>query len=106
MDAPLVPPPPPPEPPTLATVLRQAYVNLCRTRFPEGMVDLPTLFYEAKRERSGLTVDEFRKEIEALESKRSLDLHLPPDPRNVPEADKGIRRGNKLYYSIYWSPRP
>jgi hypothetical protein len=101
-----MPPPAPPEPPTLATALRQAYVNLCRSRFPEGMVDLPSLFHEAKRERAGLTVEEFRKEIEALESTRSLDLHLPPDPRNVPEADKGIRRGNKLYYTIYWSPRP
>ena len=100
------PPPAPPEPETLAAVLRKAYETLCRTKFPEGMVELPSLFHEAQRTRSDLTLAEFHREIEGLEGKRALDLHIRPDTHNVPEADKGIHRNNKLYYSVYWSPRP
>jgi hypothetical protein len=106
--APTPPPPPPapPQPETLTTVLRKAYETLCRSRFHEGMVELPTLYHEARRTRPDLTVAEFHREIEELEKKRALDLHLRLDARNAPEADKAIRRGNKLYYSLYWSPRP
>jgi hypothetical protein len=96
----------PPEPDLLQPVLRKAYETLCCFReFQEGMVELPRLYHEAKRARPALSVEEFQREILALESKRVADLHVRNEVRDAPEPEKAIRRNDKLYYYIYW-PRP
>jgi hypothetical protein len=88
----------------LQTVLRKAYDELKAhyREYQEGMVELPRLYHEAKRARPGLSVEEFQRELLALESKRVLDLHIRNEVRDAPEADKAIRRNDKLYYFVYW----
>jgi hypothetical protein len=99
-------PPQPPEPEPLTAVLRQAYETLCRREFPEGMAELPKLYHEARTARPDLTVEQFRQEILELESQRALDLHLAPEAAKAAEPEKAIKRNEKLYYLVYWSPRP
>jgi hypothetical protein len=102
---PEAPAPQPADAASLQTVLRKAYDELKAhyREYQEGMVELPRLYHEAKRTRPGLSVEEFQREILALESKRVLDLHIRNEVRDAPEADKAIRRNDKLYYFVYWS---
>ena len=65
-------------------------------------MELPRLFHEARRSRPGLSVEEFQRELLALEAKRVVDLHIRNEVRDAPEADKAIRRNDKLYYFVYW----
>jgi hypothetical protein len=105
-------PAPRPEPTTsrpaesqpLAAVLRKAYEELKAhyREYQEGMVELPRLYHEARRSRAGLSVEEFQRELLALEAKRVLDLHIRNEVRDAPEPDKAIRRNDKLYYFVYW----
>jgi hypothetical protein len=85
-------------------VLHRAYEELKAhyREFQEGMVDLPRLYHEARRARPDLSVEEFRREILALESHRALDLHIRNEVRDAPEPEKAIRRNDKLYYFVYW----
>jgi hypothetical protein len=98
------PAPKPAEPAPLQAVLRKAYEELKAhyREYQEGMVELPRLYHEAKRARPGLSVEEFQRELLALESRRALDLHIRNEVRDAPEADKAIRRNDKLYYFVYW----
>jgi hypothetical protein len=66
------------------------------------MVDLPRLYHEARRARPDLTVADFHRELQALEGKRVLELHIRNEVHDAPEPDKGIRRNDKLYYFVYW----
>jgi hypothetical protein len=92
-----------PKPESLAAVLRKAYETLCCFReFQEGMVELPRLYHEAKRALPALSVEEFQREVLALESARRADLHIRNEVRDAPEPEKAIRRNDKLYYYIYW----
>jgi hypothetical protein len=100
------PAPGPSEPESLRGVLRKAYETLCCFReFQEGMVELPRLYHEAKRIRPALSVEEFQREILAVESQHVADLHIRNEVRDASEPEKAIRRNDKLYYYIYW-PRP
>jgi hypothetical protein len=94
----------PPDSQSLQAVLRKAYDELKAhyREYQEGMVELPRLYHEARRVRPGLTVEEFQRELVALESRRVLDLHIRNEVRDAPEADKAIRRNDKLYYFVYW----
>jgi hypothetical protein len=96
--------PKPPDSVPLQAVLRRAYDELKAhyREYQEGMVELPRLFHEARRSRPGLSVEEFQRELLALEAKRVVDLHIRNEVRDAPEADKAIRRNDKLYYFVYW----
>lgn len=96
--------PKPPDTQSLQAVLHKAYGELKAhyREYQEGMVELPRLYHEARRTRPGLTVEEFQRELLALESKRVLDLHIRNEVRDAPEAEKAIRRNEKLYYFVYW----
>jgi hypothetical protein len=96
--------PKPPDAVPLQAVLRQAYDELKAhyREFQEGMVELPRLFHEARRSRPGLSVEDFQRELLALEAKHVVDLHIRNEVRDAPEADKAIRRNDKLYYFVYW----
>jgi hypothetical protein len=93
-----------PESVPLQAVLRRAYDELKAhfREYQEGMVELPRLFHEARRGRPGLSVEEFQRELLALEARRVVDLHIRNEVRDAPEADKAIRRNDKLYYFVYW----
>jgi hypothetical protein len=96
--------PKPPDSLSLQAVLRKVYDELKAhyREYQEGMVELPRLYHEARRTRPGLSVEEFQRELLALESKRVLELHIRNEVRDAPEADKAIRRNDKLYYFVYW----
>jgi hypothetical protein len=90
-------------PGTLAKMLRKAYDELCHfIEFKDGLVEIPRLYYEAKRSVPNLTVEALHKELDALWQARELELQICNDPRAASEPAKGINRDNKLYYYVYW----
>jgi hypothetical protein len=87
----------------LRAVLRQAYEKLCRfIEFESGLVEIPRLYYEARVLQPGLTLDAFHRELESLWSQRVLELRVLNEVRTASEPEKGIRRGDNLYYFVYW----
>jgi hypothetical protein len=90
----------------LQSQLQKAYQKLCQfVEFEDGLVEIPRLFHEARRSRPDLTIDAFHRELERLWSQRTLELKVLNEVRSASEPDKGIRRGDNLYYFVYW-PSP
>jgi hypothetical protein len=105
--------PPPSRPPAvpsapqkgdpLRAVLRQAYEKLCRfIEFESGLVEVPRLYHEARALQPTLTLDAFHRELESLASQRVLELQVLNEVRTAIEPEKAIRRGDNLYYFVYW----
>jgi hypothetical protein len=90
-------------PETLQGQLQHAYQNLCRfVEFEDGLVEIPRLYHETRRVRPDLTVEAFHKELDRLWSQRLLELKVLNEVRSAAEPDKGVRRGDSLYYFVYW----
>jgi hypothetical protein len=93
----------PTEPPPLRVALKKAYDRLCHfLEFSSGLVELPRLYHETKALVPELKVSDFHKELESLWSQRVLELKVLNEVRGAREADKGIRRGDNLYYFVLW----
>jgi len=89
---------------SLHSLLRTAYEQLCLySEFEDGLVPIPRLYHEARRTTPNLTVHAFHQELEALWSKRVLELKVLNEVRSASEPDKAIRRGDNLYYYVYWA---
>jgi hypothetical protein len=88
---------------TLQSQLQKAYQKLRQfVEFEDGLVEIPRLFHETRRSRPELTVDAFHRELDRLWSERVLELKVLNEVRSAAEPDKGIRRGDNLYYFVYW----
>jgi hypothetical protein len=93
----------PPPAQTLRDVLRAAYDKLTRfVEFQDGLVDMPRLYHEAKRERPDLTVAAMHRELNALWTARELELQILNEVHQAAEPDKGIWREDKLLYYVFW----
>ncbi len=90
-------------PPSLRTVLRNAYDQCTRyADCQDGLVDLPRLYHEAKKILPSLTVAAMHQELQAMWSERILELKILNEVRLAREPDLGIRRGDYLYYFVFW----
>jgi hypothetical protein len=99
----MAPLPPLPKDDSLRPVLRQAYEKLCRfIEFESGLVDLPRLYHEARVLQPTLSLDNFHRELDSLASQRVLELRVLNEVRTAVEPEKAIRRGDNLYYFVYW----
>jgi hypothetical protein len=95
------PPPAPAEP--LRAVLRKAYDKLCHyLEFSSGLVEMPRLYHETRTLLPELTLAAFHKELESLWSQKVIELKVLNEVRGAKETDKGLRRGDNLYYFVYW----
>jgi hypothetical protein len=89
--------------PSLRTVLRQAYDNLCQLiDFQDRLVPLPRLYHQARQALPGLSVEAFHAELQSLWDQRVLELQILNEVRTAAEPDKAIRRGDNLYYFVLW----
>lgn len=87
----------------LQAALYAAYERLCCFReFQNRLVELPRLYHETLRSFPGLSVEAFRRTLEALWESKTVELHILNEVRDAKEPDKAIRRDNKLYYFVYW----
>ena len=95
------PPPPPQE--SLAAVLRRAYRTLKQfAEFNDGLVPIPRLYHEARRTLPQLSVEALHRELQALWDRRELELKVLNEVRQATEPDKGITRGEDLFYYVFW----
>jgi hypothetical protein len=95
------PPPAPAEP--LRAVIRKAYDKLCHyLEFSSGLVEMPRLYHETRALLPELTLAAFHKELESLWSQKVIELKVLNEVRGAKETDKGFRRGDNLYYFVYW----
>jgi hypothetical protein len=91
---------------SLRSVLRDAYETLCMfIEFDSGIVEMPRLYHEARKAMPNLTVHAFHQELEGLWSQKVLELKVLNEVRSAKEPDKAIRRGDNLYYFVFW-PKP
>jgi hypothetical protein len=91
---------------SLEAVLREAYCKLRQfIEFEDGIVQIPRLYHEARRALPGLSVEVFRRELERLWDAREVELKVLNEVRTAAEPDKAVRRGDNLYYFLYW-PKP
>jgi hypothetical protein len=92
----------PKKPDSLATILKKAHDELKakHSEYRDALVDLPALYREAHRVQPDLTVAQFHQELNKLEQDRKIMLNVTPEGSKPPEADKGIMKNNKLYYTI------
>jgi hypothetical protein len=101
--------PPPPTTPTaqpLGDVLRRAYEDLCQLiEFEDRLVPLPRLYHQARHRLPDLNVQAFHDKVQALWDEGVLELQVANDVRDLREQEKGIRRGDNLYYYILWHQR-
>jgi hypothetical protein len=94
----------PSTPVSLRTVLRDAYDKLrCFREFQDGLVEIPRLYHEARRAIPNLSVAAFHQELQALWSRREVQLHVLNEVQSASEPDKGIRHNDMLYYYLYWT---
>ena len=94
---------PAPRAETLPGQLQRAYRKLRQfVDFEDGLVPIPRLYHEVRREAPQLTVAAFHQELERLWSERVLELKVLNEVRSAAEPDKAIRRDDNLYYFIYW----
>jgi|HubBroStandDraft_4_1064222.scaffolds.fasta_scaffold00070_38 hypothetical protein len=73
--------------------------------FSNGLVEMPRLYKEVKKKQPGLTVDDFKKELQLLWDKKEVELHILNEVREAKDPDQAIKSGNKLYYFVYWKPK-
>jgi hypothetical protein len=89
--------------PSLRTVLRQAYDDLCQLiDFQDRLVPLPRLYHQARQALPSLSVEAFHTELQLLWDQRVLELQILNEVRMATEPDKAIRRGDNLYYFVLW----
>ena len=95
------PPPTPQE--SLAAVLRRAYRTLKQfAEFNDGLVPIPRLYHEARRTLPHLSVEALHRELQSLWDRRELELKVLNEVRQATEPDKGITRGEDLFYYVFW----
>jgi hypothetical protein len=99
--SPVASPPAPQE--SLAEILRRSYRTLRQfAEFNDGLVPIPRLYHEARRSLSHLSVEALHRELQVLADRRELELKVINEVRLASEPDKGITRGENLYYYVYW----
>jgi hypothetical protein len=88
---------------SLATVLRQSYRTLRQfAEFNDGLVPIPRLYHEARRKVPHLSVEALHRELQTLWDRRELELKVLNEVRQATEPDKGITRGEDLFYYVFW----
>ncbi len=91
---------------SLRSSLREAYETLCMfIEFDSGVVEIPRLYHEVRKAVPNLTVHAFHQELESLWLQKALELKVLNEVRSAKEQDKAIRRGDNLYYFVFW-PNP
>jgi hypothetical protein len=88
---------------SLAATLRQAYRTLRQfAEFNDGLVPIPRLYHEARRSMPNLSVEALHRELQTLWERRDLELKVLNEVRMATEPDKGITRGENLFYYVFW----
>jgi uncharacterized protein (DUF885 family) len=88
---------------SLAVVLRRAYRTLRQfAEFNDGLVPIPRLYHETRRSLPNLSVEALQRELQSLWDRRELELKVLNEVRSATEPDKGITRGQNLYYFVFW----
>lgn len=88
---------------SLTDALRQAYSTLRQFHeFESGLVPIPNLYHELRRQLPTLTVAALHRELQKLWEERQLELKILNEVRLGSELDKAIHRGENLYYFVYW----
>jgi hypothetical protein len=88
---------------SLINVLRRSYRTLRQfTEFNDGLVSIPRLYHEVRRGLPQLSVEALHRELISLWDRREIELKVLNEVRMATEPDKGISRGENLYYYVYW----
>jgi hypothetical protein len=87
----------------LRSALRQAYDHLCLfLEFRDKLVEIPRLYHETVRQVSGLSVERFHQELEALSTERKVELHKLNEVHMAKERNLAIEQNDRLYYYVFW----
>lgn len=90
-------------PERIRAALKDAYGELILyPEFEDKLVEIRRLYHEASRALPGLTVPQFHRELEHLQSQRRIELHGLNEVQHAQEPELALRRNDRLLYYVMW----
>ncbi len=94
---------PPVAVPSLSSVLKVAYDELCRyPEFRDRVVEIRRLYYESAKRYPGLTISDFHQALEKLQSARTIELHPLNEVQSAKDQHLALLRNDHLLYYVIW----